>query len=280
MRRSRCTSTTCAATTPTTSARPCSRRSPAPCAWRPSPIRAPPAACRRPRERSKARLPMRIAVVDYGMGNLLSVSKALEHVAQGHQIVVTADPAAIGAADRVVVPGQGAMPDCMRQLAASGAREAVIAATRSKPFLGLCIGLQMLFERGEEGDTPGLGLLPGRVPRFSVSGLEIPHMGWNEVSQDRPHPLWQGIPDRTRFYFVHSYYAAPRDAALTAATSVSGVPFTCAIARDTNSAVQCYPEKTQSAGLQLLTNFVRWRPRFDRLVTARALPCSSFPRLI
>ena len=202
-------------------------------------------------------------MVDYGMGNLLSVSKALEHVAPEHQVLVTADPDAIAAADRVVVPGQGAMPDCMRQLTESGAREAVVAATRSKPFLGLCIGLQMLFERGEEGDTPGLGLLPGRVPRFAgraMEGLQVPHMGWNEVMQQRSHPLWSGIPDRTRFYFVHSYYAAPRDAALTAATCIYGVPFTCAIARDNIFAVQFHPEKSQSAGLQLLSNFVRWQP--------------------
>ena len=172
-------------------------------------------------------------------------------------------PDAIAAADRVVVPGQGAMPDCMRQLAESGARDAVIGATRKKPFLGLCIGLQMLFERGEEGDTPGLGVLAGRVPRFSgtaMAGLQVPHMGWNEVMQRRPHPLWAGIPDRTRFYFVHSYYAAPGDAALTAATSIYGVPFTCAIARDNIFAVQFHPEKSQSAGLQLLSNFVRWQP--------------------
>ena len=194
------------------------------------------------------------------MGNLKSVSKALEHVAPKEQVLVTADPQAIRAADRVVVPGQGAMPDCMRQLAASGAREAVIAAAGDKPFLGLCIGVQMLFERGEEGDTPGLGLLPGRVPRLSAPGLEIPHMGWNEVMQTRPHPLWQGIPDRSRFYFVHSYYPEPWDPALTAATCVYGMPFTCAVARDNIFAVQFHPEKSQSAGLQLLSNFVRWRP--------------------
>jgi imidazole glycerol-phosphate synthase subunit HisH len=194
------------------------------------------------------------------MGNLRSVSKALEHVAPKERVLVTADPEAILAADRVVVPGQGAMPDCMRQLGESGAREAVIAAARDKPWLGLCIGLQMLFERGEEGDTPGLGLLPGRVPRLSVQGLKVPHMGWNEVFQARAHPLWQGIPDRSRFYFVHSYYPAPRDAAVTAATCVYGAPFTCAIARDNIFAVQFHPEKSQSAGLQLLSNFVRWRP--------------------
>jgi glutamine amidotransferase len=203
---------------------------------------------------------LRIAVVDYGMGNLRSVAKALEHVAPGAEVLTTADPAAIRSAERVVVPGQGAMPDCMRQLAASGAREAVIEAAGAKPFLGICIGLQMLFERGEEGDTQGLGLLPGNVPRFRVSGLKIPHMGWNEVLQRRRHPLWAGIADRSRFYFVHSYFPAPRDEGVTAATCVYGVPFTCAVARDNIFAVQFHPEKSQSAGLQLLSNFVRWRP--------------------
>jgi glutamine amidotransferase len=203
---------------------------------------------------------LRIAVVDYGMGNLRSVSKALEHVAPGAEVLATADPAVIRSAERVVVPGQGAMPDCMRQLAASGAREAVIEAAGAKPFLGICIGLQMLFERGEEGDTRGLGLLPGNVPRFRVSGLKIPHMGWNEVLQQRRHALWAGIADRSRFYFVHSYFPAPRDAGVTAATCVYGMPFTCAVARDNIFAVQFHPEKSQSAGLQLLSNFVRWRP--------------------
>jgi glutamine amidotransferase len=203
---------------------------------------------------------LKIAVVDYGMGNLRSVSKALEHVAPRAEVSLTANPEAIRAADRVVVPGQGALPDCMRQLAASGAREAVIESTQAKPFLGICIGLQMLFERGEEGDAAGLGLLPGRVPRFALTGLKIPHIGWNEVMQSRPHTLWADIPDRSRFYFVHSYYPAPRDPALTAATSVYGAPFTCAIARDNIFAVQFHPEKSQSAGLQLLSNFVRWRP--------------------
>jgi imidazole glycerol-phosphate synthase subunit HisH len=194
------------------------------------------------------------------MGNLKSVSKALEQVAPKDRILVTSNPEAIRSADRVVVPGQGAMPDCMRQLAESGAREAVIEAARDKPWLGLCIGLQMLFERGEEGDTPGLGVLPGRVPRLSAPGLKIPHMGWNEVLQAGPHPLWQGIPDRSRFYFVHSYYPAPADRALTAATCVYGSPFTCAVARDNIFAVQFHPEKSQSAGLQLLSNFLNWRP--------------------
>ena len=211
---------------------------------------------------------MTIAVVDYGMGNLRSVSKALEHVAPGMAVIVTADPDAIRAADRVVVPGQGALPDCMRQLAASGARDAVVRATREKPFLGICVGMQMLFDWGEEGDTPGLGLLPGRVPRFprekmrseDGSSLKVPHMGWNEVRQECEHRLWQGISSGTRFYFVHSYFPQPGDPSLTAATCVYGIPFTCAVARDNIFAVQFHPEKSQTTGLQLLRNFVHWQP--------------------
>ena len=197
------------------------------------------------------------------MGNIRSVSKALEHVAPAAEVLVTSNPETIRAAERVVVPGQGAMPDCMRQLAASGAREAVIEATRSKPFLGICVGMQMLFERGEEGDTPGLGLLSGDVPRFpeeKMEALKIPHMGWNQVSQVRPHPVWEGVPDGSRFYFVHSYYPQPADGAMTAATCAYGVTFTCAIARDNIFAVQFHPEKSQTFGLRLLSNFVQWRP--------------------
>ena len=194
------------------------------------------------------------------MGNIRSVSKALEHVAPGNVVRVTADPKTIRSADLVVVPGQGAMPDCMRQLAASGARDAVIEAAGSKPFLGICIGLQMLFERGEEGDTAGLGLLPGRVPRFKSTGLKIPHMGWNEVMQVRPHALWNGIADGSRFYFVHSYYPEPADRSMTAGTCAYGISFTCAVARDNIFAVQFHPEKSQNSGLQLLSNFVQWRP--------------------
>ena len=201
------------------------------------------------------------------MGNLRSVSKALERVAPQAGVLVTSDPEAIRAAERVVVPGQGAMPDCMRQLAASGAREAVIEATRSKPFLGICVGMQMLFEQGEEGDTPGLRLLAGAVPRFPdakndgrMMGLKIPHMGWNEVRQARPHPAWAGVPDGARFYFVHSYFPRPADATLAAATCDYGVTFTCAVARDNIFAVQFHPEKSQAYGLRLLSNFVQWRP--------------------
>jgi len=188
------------------------------------------------------------------------VSKALEHVAPQAQVLVTAEPELIRSAERVVVPGQGALPDCMRSLAASGAREAVLEALASKPYLGICLGLQMLFEHGDEGDTPGLALLAGQVPRFSVSGLKIPHMGWNEVLQEKPHALWAGIGDRSRFYFVHSYYPAPAERTLSAASCIYGAPFTCAVARDNIFAVQFHPEKSQSAGLQLLSNFIRWRP--------------------
>ena len=207
---------------------------------------------------------MTIAVVDYGMGNIRSVSKALERVAPQERIAVTSDPALIRESDRVVVPGQGAMPDCMREMETRGLRAAVLDAAAVKPFLGICIGLQMLFEHGEEGDTPGLGLLPGRVPRFAAAvadaGLKIPHMGWNEVVQARAHALWDGIADRSRFYFVHSYYPQPADGALTAATCAYGVRFTCAVARDNIFAVQFHPEKSQAAGLRLLSNFVQWRP--------------------
>ncbi|HEY5900019.1 MAG TPA: imidazole glycerol phosphate synthase subunit HisH [Burkholderiales bacterium] len=203
---------------------------------------------------------MRIAVVDYGMGNLRSVSKALEHVAPEAEVLVTGDAALIRSAERVVVPGQGALPDCMRSLTEGGAREAVLEAVRSKPYLGICLGLQMLFEHGAEGNVAGLGVLQGSVPRFAVKGLKIPHMGWNEVRQEKRHPLWGGISDESRFYFVHSYYPAPSDATITAATCIYGAPFTCAVARDNIFAVQFHPEKSQSAGLQLLSNFVRWRP--------------------
>ena len=206
---------------------------------------------------------MKIAVVDYGMGNVHSVSKALQRVAPRSQVLVTADPEAIRTADRVVVPGQGALPDCMRQLGASGAREAVLETVRTKPFLGICIGMQMLFERGEEGNVAGLGVLAGNVPRFPparMEGLKVPHMGWNEVVQQRQHGLWRGIPSGARFYFVHSYFPAPDDSSLTAASCTYGVVFTCAVARDNIFAVQFHPEKSQSAGLQLLSNFIDWRP--------------------
>ena len=209
-----------------------------------------------------------IAVVDYGMGNLRSVAKALEHVAGGTPVVVTADPAVLAAAERVVVPGQGAMPDCMRELTARGLRQAVIDAAANKPFLGICIGQQMLFEHSEEGDVPGLGILRGQVRRFPAEKmhlpggqkLKVPHMGWNEVRQGGTHPLWNGIADASRFYFVHSYYVLPDDAGCIAGTTDYGLPFTSACARDNIFAVQCHPEKSAQAGLALLANFINWKP--------------------
>jgi glutamine amidotransferase len=206
----------------------------------------------------------RIAIVDYGMGNLRSVQKALEHVAPGDSIEITADPKAVAAADRVVFPGQGAMPDCMRGLRESGLGEAVEAAARSRPFLGLCIGLQMLFERSEEGDTPGLSVLPGEVRGFGAAarraGLKIPHMGWNEVWQAGPHALWRGIEDGARFYFVHSYYCAPGEPRLAAGTTRYPDGFTSAVARDNIFATQFHPEKSSVTGLTLLRNFASWNP--------------------
>jgi len=210
-----------------------------------------------------------IAVIDYGMGNLRSVSKALEHVAGDVPVVVTADPAVVAAAERVVFPGQGAMPDCMAELDARGLRPAVLQAAQEKPFLGICIGQQMLFEHSEEGDVPGLGIFPGQVKRFpddqrmvaaDGSRLKVPHMGWNEVRQAEAHPLWQGIADGARFYFVHSYFVVPEDPALVRATAEYGVPFTCAVGRDNIFAVQFHPEKSARDGLQLLKNFISWRP--------------------
>ncbi|MGE5615484.1 MAG: imidazole glycerol phosphate synthase subunit HisH [Bacillota bacterium] len=208
----------------------------------------------------------RISIVDYGMGNLRSVQKALEHVAPDAEVRVTSDPEEIRRADRVVFPGQGAMPDCMRCLQESGLGEAVEDAAAGKPFLGLCIGQQMLFERSAEGDTPGLALLPGAVvgfadvPQTRNAGLKIPHMGWNEVRQVAPHALWKGIPDGARFYFVHSYYCEPADPALAAGETCYPHAFTSAIARDNIFATQFHPEKSSVAGLTLLSNFASWNP--------------------
>ena len=210
---------------------------------------------------------MSIVVIDYGMGNLRSVSKALEHVVGGKPVIVTADPAVVATAERVVFPGQGAMPDCMRELDARGLRPAVLAAAAEKPFLGICIGLQMLFEHSEEGDVAGLGVFAGDVRRFPEAKmfapdgqrLKVPHMGWNRLQQ-KPHALWAGIADQARFYFVHSYCVQPTDAAVVIGTTEYGIPFTCAVGRDNIFAVQFHPEKSAHDGLQLLKNFVEWQP--------------------
>jgi glutamine amidotransferase len=221
-----------------------------------------------------------IAVVDYGMGNLRSVSKAIEHVAPGRTVAVTSDPNVVRAAARVVFPGQGAMPDCMRELDARNLRAAVLEAARTRPFLGICIGLQMLFERSEEGDVPGLGLLPGRVVRFPQAHptdadgprLKVPHMGWNEVHQTLAHPLWAGIPDLSRFYFVHSFYPAPTERAIIAGYALYPFPFTCAVSRENLFAVQFHPEKSQVSGLRLLANFVEWDGSVPGRTRDSALP--------
>ena len=207
-----------------------------------------------------------IAVVDYGMGNLRSVQQALRKVMPDASIAVTDDPGVIEKAGRVVFPGQGAMPDCMRELDGRGLREAVLQAAHNKPFLGICIGLQMLFERSAEGDTPGLGILPGKVARFAHNlrdaqgnKLKVPHMGWNQVTHGE-HALWDGIDQDARFYFVHSYYVQPRDMQMTQGSSCYPQPFVCAVARENLFAVQFHPEKSAHAGLTLLKNFANWDP--------------------
>jgi glutamine amidotransferase len=210
-----------------------------------------------------------IVVIDYGMGNLRSVAKALAHVAPDREIVVSADPAVIARAERVVLPGQSAMPDCMRCLADSGLSAVVRDVITSRPFLGICLGLQMLFDDSEEGPTAGLGILPGRVVRFvdadmhgpSGERLKVPHMGWNRVRQVSAHPLWAGIADLSRFYFAHSYHPKPADPAVTAGTVDYPAPFTCAVARANIFATQFHPEKSHRAGLRLLANFVAWNGR-------------------
>ncbi len=209
-----------------------------------------------------------IAVVDYGMGNLRSVSKAIEHVAPSASVAVTSDPQVIAQAGRVVFPGQGAAPDCMREIDARGLRQAIVDAARSKPFLGICMGMQVLFERSEEGDTACLGILPGDVQRFpreamhdaAGNKLKVPHMGWNDVHQAMQHPLWAGIEEGARFYFVHSYFVQPAAADVIAGFSHYPFPFTCAVASGNIFAVQFHPEKSQNAGLALLGNFAIWQP--------------------
>jgi len=205
-----------------------------------------------------------IAVIDYGMGNLRSVCKALEHVAPEHTVRLAKDPAMIRAAERVVFPGQGAIGGCMRALDEGGLRDALVEAATTKPFLGICLGLQALFEFSEEGGgVAGLGLMQGRVPLFrpdtaSTVRLKVPHMGWNEVQQVMPHPLWHDIPQGSRFYFVHSYYAQPATSEATYGTTEYGISFTSAAAQGNIFAVQFHPEKSQLHGLTLLKNFCQW----------------------
>jgi glutamine amidotransferase len=209
-----------------------------------------------------------IAVVDYGMGNLRSVAKAIEHVAPSVVVRVTSEPEVVREAERVVFPGQGAMPDCMRYLRESGLEDAVREAAIAKPLLAVCIGEQMLFDESEEGPTPGLGLFPGEVVRFRDAAmvtdagarLKVPHMGWNRVRQTQDHPLWAGVADDSWFYFVHSYYVVPGDGRLTAGSADYGGPFTCAVARDNIFATQFHPEKSAAAGLRIYENFCRWAP--------------------
>ena len=206
-----------------------------------------------------------IAVVDYGMGNLRSVAKALEHVSPKSQVVITSDAATVRRADRVVFPGQGAMPDCMRELRGSGLLEAVLDAAANKPLFGVCVGEQMLFERSEEGDTAGLGVLPGKVVRFEQQamqqgGLKVPHMGWNRVHQCTSHPMWEGIVQDDFFYFVHSYHVVPADPAIETGRTHYGVGFTCAVAQANIFATQFHPEKSAASGLRLYENFIHWQP--------------------
>ena len=214
-----------------------------------------------------------VAVLDYGMGNLRSVAQAVMAAAHGTDIkvVITADPQAVDAAERVVLPGQGAMRDCMRELHDSGLMPSVLHAAAHKPLFGVCVGMQMLLDHsaeGGEGGTASLGLIPGEVVKFDLAGrlqadgsrFKVPQMGWNQVQQVQAHPLWQGIPDNSYFYFVHSFYARPSDQRHTAGVSDYGQRFTSALSRDNIFATQFHPEKSADLGLMLYRNFLSWSP--------------------
>ncbi|ABE42763.1 imidazole glycerol phosphate synthase subunit HisH [Polaromonas sp. JS666] len=218
----------------------------------------------------------RVAVVDYGSGNLRSVSQAVQHVSQGsgYEVLVTSRAQDVLDAERVVLPGQGAMPDCMRALSESGLKDAVLHAAANKPLFGVCVGMQMLLDRSHEGvagiATPGLGLIPGEVVKFDLAGqiqpdgsrYKVPQMGWNQVWRPASiqHPIWAGVPDGAYFYFVHSFYARPSDARHIAGEADYGGRFTAAIARDNIFATQFHPEKSADHGLALYRNFLHWKP--------------------
>ena len=212
-----------------------------------------------------------VAVVDYGMGNLRSVSQAVAHAASNAddvKVIVTGDPQEVQQADRIVLPGQGAMRDCMRELRNSGLQEAVLDALRTKPVMGVCVGMQMLLDHSEEQDTPGLGVIAGSVRRFRLHGrhqpdgsrYKVPQMGWNRVLQAKPHPLWAGVADGAWFYFVHSFYVEPSDPHHSAGLTEYGERFTSALARDNIFATQFHPEKSAADGLMLYRNFLAWKP--------------------
>ncbi len=210
-----------------------------------------------------------VAVVDYGMGNLRSVAQAVQAAAQGTgwNVVITNQPQAVDAASRIVLPGQGAMPDCMRELRESGLQEAVLRAAASRPLFGVCVGMQMLLDASDEGNTPGLGLIGGRVVKFDLAGqlqsdgsrYKVPQMGWNQVWRGpERHPVFGEVPDGSYFYFVHSYYAQPSDARHSAGLADYGSRFTAAVARDNIFATQFHPEKSADQGLALYRNFLHW----------------------
>ncbi len=210
----------------------------------------------------------KIIVVDYGMGNLRSVAQALRAVAPEDDVRISGTVADIDDADRIVLPGQGAIPDCMVSLEKSGLRQALMRAASSKPVFGVCVGEQMLFDWSEEGGTPGLGLIPGKVVRFRLDGTlqpdgsryKVPQMGWNQVTQYGSHPLWQGVKDKSFFYFVHSFYAVPANDVNIVGMTDYGEPFCSAVAKDNIFATQFHPEKSASVGLQLYRNFLQWNP--------------------
>ena len=215
-----------------------------------------------------------VAVVDYGMGNLRSVSQAVQAAAAGtgFTVVITQDPDVVRAAERVVLPGQGAMPDCMRELRESGLQASVLEAAANKPLFGVCVGMQMLLDHSAEGNTPGLGLIHGEVIKFELAGqlqadgsrFKVPQMGWNQVWRANhggaPHAVWGEVPDGSYFYFVHSFYAKPSDARHSVGETDYGQRFSSAIARDNIFATQFHPEKSAEHGLSLYRNFLHWNP--------------------